>query len=123
MAACVLAFANVTLEVRRLFHGPQMSIGAIGPVETWAYTLAWIGFAGALLAIGLWRKRPSLRYASQAVVLLTIAKVALFDLQLEGLLRVASFLGAGLCAIGVALIYQRYVFGARTPTASPPPAS
>jgi uncharacterized membrane protein len=110
-AACLLAFLNVTLEVRRLFHGAEMTQGPLTPLEAWSYTAAWIVFAGALLALGLLRHRPTLRYASLAVLLAALFKAFLFDLSaLTGVLRALSYFGLGAAIIATALIYQRFVF-------------
>ena len=51
-----------------------------------------------------------LRYASLAVLMVTVAKVFLIDMSgLTGLLRVASFLGLGLTLIAIGRVYQRFV--------------
>jgi uncharacterized membrane protein len=110
-AATALAFLNVTLEVRRSFHGAEMASGPIVQWEAWSYTAAWAVFAGALLALGLMRHKPSLRYASLAVLLAAIIKAFGFDMSaLTGVLRALSYLGLGAAIIAVALIYQRFVF-------------
>ena len=68
-------------------------------------------FALCLLAIGILRGSVPLRYASLAVLMVTVAKVFLLDMSdLTGLFRVASFLGLGLTLIGIGRVYQRFVF-------------
>jgi uncharacterized membrane protein len=120
-AATVLAFLNVTLEVRRWFHPDAMHAGVMGPAETWTYTAAWIAFAAALLGLGLLRRKPTLRYASLAVLLATIIKAFGFDLSaLTGVLRALSYFALGAAVIATALIYQRFVF---PPAAKPEPAA
>ena len=65
------------------------------------------------MAAGLWRRQATLRYGALAVLLVTVLKVFISDLAgLEGLYRVASFLGLSLVAIG--WIYQRFVYPARS---------
>jgi uncharacterized membrane protein len=45
------------------------------------------------------------------VLLVTVGKVFLFDMSaLTGLYRAASFIGLGLCLVGIGLFYQRIVF-------------
>jgi uncharacterized membrane protein len=110
-AAVVFVFLNVTLEVRRLFHPFDMAAAAMRPLEAWAYTAVWVAFAGALLSLGLMRRKPSLRYASLAVLLAAIIKAFGFDMSaLTGVLRALSYLGLGAAIIAVALVYQRFVF-------------
>ena len=50
-----------------------------------------------------------------------MAKVFLFDMsELTGLYRALSFLGLGLCLIGIGYLYQRYVFPPKTPSLTRP---
>ena len=45
-------------------------------------------------------------------MVLVVLKVFLFDLSnLEGLYRIASFIGLGLCLVGIGWLYQRFVPG------------
>lgn len=113
-AAGVLAFVWLSLEVRRAFWGTTLGLdAATQPVdlELYAYSAVWIVFALCLLALGVLRQSVPLRYASLAVLLVTVVKVFAVDMAgLTGLFRVASFLGLGLTLIGIARIYQRFVF-------------
>jgi uncharacterized membrane protein len=121
VAALVLGFVWLSLEVRRSFHGPILT-GATDTAETYAYSVAWLGYGAALLAAALWRRSATLRYASLAILALTVLKVFLFDMsELTGLYRAASFIGLGLALVAIGHLYQRFVF-ARPPPA-PPPAS
>ncbi len=63
-----------------------------------------------------------MRYASLALLMMTVAKVFLIDLsELTGLYRVASFMGLGLILAGIGYLYQRFVFPMpRKPTVSAP---
>jgi uncharacterized membrane protein len=108
----LLAFVDLSLEVRRSFQGPLLSLDrATADAEWYCYSAAWLGFAGVLLMSGIWRRDRALRYASLAVLLLVIGKVFLSDMAgLTGLYRVASFAGLGLCLIAVGYLYQRFVF-------------
>ncbi|HEV8577947.1 MAG TPA: DUF2339 domain-containing protein [Thermoanaerobaculia bacterium] len=73
-------------------------------------SLAWGLYAMALLLTGLWRKLRALRFLSLGFLLLTVAKVFLYDLSnLEGGYRILSFLGLGVALILVSLLYQRFI--------------
>ena len=73
--------------------------------------MAWLAWAGLLLAFGVKRAAPGLRRAALVLLALTTAKLFLFDMAaLEGLYRVASFLGLGLSLVGIGYLYQRFVF-------------
>ncbi len=119
LAALVLAMLFITLEVRHAFHGQVLSHGTVGDGELYAYSAAWIGFALALLGIGVFWRYALLRQVSLAVLLVTVAKVFLIDMAaLTGLWRVASFLGLGLGLVAIALFYRRFVFPPTAPAAT-----
>ncbi|MEE4239064.1 MAG: DUF2339 domain-containing protein [Anderseniella sp.] len=107
-----LLLAWLSFEVRRWFHAPDMMhLGAVSTAENYTYSAVWLLFALALLAGGILLQAAPLRYAALAVLVLSVLKVFLVDLSdLEGLLRVASFLGLGLCLVGIGFIYQRFVY-------------
>jgi len=88
--AALMAFLNITLEVRHLYHPTDMGTAGVGQWEAWSYTAAWIAFAAALLGLGLIRRQPSLRYASLIVLLAAIIKAFGFDIHaLNGVLLAA----------------------------------
>ena len=56
------------------------------------------------------RDLKSIRLASLGFMLLTIGKVFLIDAgELEGLYRIASFLGLGVSLIGLSYFYTRFI--------------
>jgi uncharacterized membrane protein len=108
--ALVLFFIELSLEVRHAFHGSVLTQGRPGDAEWYTYSVAWLAYAGVLLALGIWRRSQALRYASLALVMLTVAKVFLFDMsELTGLYRAASFMGLGLALLAIGYLYQRFV--------------
>jgi len=112
LVSLLLAFALLSLEVRQAFQGARLDLGPTSEGEWYAYSAAWILFGAGLLAGGMAARLRLLRLASLAVVLLSVAKVFLFDLRhLEDLWRVGSFLGLGASLLGLAWIYQKWVFG------------
>lgn len=107
----ILAFLLLTLEIRQAFHGTSLSSGASSIAERYSYSAAWILFGAALLVLGILRKVKALRYASLAVMLLSVGKVFLYDMSnLTDLYRVFSFLGLGVSLLALAWVYQRFVF-------------
>jgi len=89
--------------------------------EIYAYSVVWLVFAFALLMFGLVKKRPVSRYAALLVLVITVLKVFLSDMNdLAGLWRVASFLGLGLSLVGIGYLYQRFLYLPQAgPKASP----
>jgi uncharacterized membrane protein len=111
IAALFMAFVYVTLETKHVVVGDRLHRGYSGDAELYAYSATWLLFGAALLAAGLRTGVPALRYASLAVIGLTVCKVFLVDMaELTGLLRVASFFGLGVSLIALGWLYQRFVF-------------
>jgi uncharacterized membrane protein len=107
----ILVFLLVTLEIRQAFHGTWLDVGESTVAERYAYSAAWILFGAALLVAGIASKGKALRYASLAVMLLSVGKVFLYDTSnLSDLYRVFSFLGLGVSLLALAWVYQRFVF-------------
>jgi uncharacterized membrane protein len=117
--ALALALSYVTLEVRRLYHGPIMSSGAIYDVEQYTYSIAWLAFGVVLLVIGIWISSQRARLASAVVIALTIAKVFLVDLSmLTGVYRALSFMALGLVLVAIGWFYQKVLFRREAPPAA-----
>jgi uncharacterized membrane protein len=109
----VLGFVCISLWVRQLVHGGDISLFGrpVTDAELYGYSAAWTLYGVALLGLGVKLRTQALRYASAAVVLLTVLKVGLIDASdLTGLYRVASFLGLGVALIGIGYLYQRILF-------------
>ena len=118
--ALVMALSYVTLEIRRLFHGPLMSAGATGGAEQYTYSIAWLAFGIALLAIGIIFHSQRARLASAAVIALTILKAFLVDMSsLTGVYRALSFICLGLVLVAIGWLYQRILFRRQSETAAP----
>lgn len=111
LAGFGLLFAFASLTVRQLFHGADLEGSMAGNGEFYSYSIAWLLTALGLLAYGIIYGSKTARSASLGFMLMTVAKVFLLDAgQLEGLYRVASFLGLGLSLIGLSVFYTRYIF-------------
>jgi len=105
----VLLFVDLSLEVRHAFHGSRLDVGSTTTAEWFAYSLAWLLFAGSLLGLGLRFGQAALRHAGLALLALTVVKVFLFDMAaLTGLYRALSFLGLGAGLLLVGYLYQRF---------------
>jgi uncharacterized membrane protein len=119
VVAVGLALAYLTLEVRTLFHGPVLAVGPTTDAEQYTYSAVWLAFGVVLLAIGYVLRAQSVRFASAAVVMLTVLKVFFVDMSdLTGLWQALSVLGLGVVLLGIGWFYQRLLFPRR---ASPAP--
>jgi uncharacterized membrane protein len=118
--AVALAFAWGSLSIRRLFHGEFIGMWkGMGAVETYTYSAVWLGLGVAVLVAGLRFNSRALRLGSAVLVVLSVAKVFLYDMrELEGVLRALSFMGLGAVLIGIGMFYQRMLPAARTQEAA-----
>ena len=114
--AAILVFVWLSLEVRHFFDpGFERSGLAAEGIELYAYSIVWLLFGVALLALGFWRDVQALRHAGMVLVCLVVAKVFLIDMAgLKGLLRVFSFLGLGAALLGLGYAYRRFGMDPRT---------
>ncbi len=118
--ALILALTYVTLEIRRLYHGPMLTRGETTGAEQYTYSIAWLAFGVALLGIGIVFNSQRARLASAAVIALTILKAFLIDMStLTGVYRALSFMCLGLVLVAIGWLYQRILFRRQTPPAMP----
>lgn len=111
VAAYVVGFVYLSLNVRQSFAGAYLDQAPIGNAEVYSYSAVWLVAGVALLFAAVLRKDFTMRVASLVVMLLTVGKVFLYDAsELGGLWRVVSFLGLGLCLLGLSWFYSRFVF-------------
>jgi uncharacterized membrane protein len=112
----VLALAYLTLEVRTLFHGSVLTDPFMSDAEDYTYSAVWLAFGVALLAAGIFLQSMPVRFASAAVVGLTVLKVFLVDMSdLTGIYQALSFIGLGIVLLGIGWFYQRLLFPRRLP--------
>lgn len=106
----ILGLTYITLEVTRSFHGPVLTSGASSDGELYTYSLIWLVYAAILMGLGIWRRNHFIRMAAMTVIGLVGVKVLLVDTaNLEGLLRVFSFVGLAVSLLGIGYFYQRFV--------------
>ncbi len=81
------------------------------------YTIGWLVFGMALLAAGIYLGNRVARVAAVALIAVTTFKCFLYDLgSLEGLARVASFVGLAISLALVSLALQKFVLHTRSAT-------
>ena len=122
-AALVLALVYVTLEIRRIYHGPILSTGPTTGAEQYTYSIAWLAFGVILLGAGILLNSQRARLASAAVIALTIGKAFLVDMStLTGVYRALSFMGLGVVLVAIGWLYQRILFRKQAQPAPAQPA-
>lgn len=121
--ALILALAYVTLEVRKLYHGPILNRGLTTDPEQYTYSIVWLIFGVALLGAGIVSNSQRARLASAAVIALTVGKAFLIDMStLTGAYRALSFMGLGIVLVAIGWFYQRILFRKAPPPVQPPTA-
>jgi uncharacterized membrane protein len=117
-SSAALAFAWITLEVRRFWQGSSIADWkGFLQSETYSYTVVWLLLGVVLLVLGIKRKAMVLRFASAALLVLATAKAFLVDMSnLEGALRALSFIGLGIVLMGIGLFYQKVLAGSLSST-------
>jgi uncharacterized membrane protein len=110
ITAVTLALFYLTLEVRRLFHGPIMA-GPTSDAEQYSYSTAWLAFGIVLLTVGFTLRSQPARLLALGVIALTIGKVFIIDTaSISGIYRALSVIGLGVVLLGIGWLYQRLLF-------------
>jgi uncharacterized membrane protein len=100
------SIAGVALMVRQLFQGPILTGPEMPIAEFYGYSLAGLVVAIGLIVAGIRLPDKALRLAGLLLLAAAIAKVFLIDAsELEGVLRILSFLGLGVALIGIGRLY------------------
>ena len=118
ITAVTLALFYLTLEVRRLFHGPILA-GPVSDPEQYCYSTAWLLFGVALLGVGFILRSQPARMLALGVIALTVAKVFIIDTaSISGIYRALSVIGLGIVLLGIGWLYQRLLYPSTPPTAA-----
>jgi uncharacterized membrane protein len=112
VAGILIVFAWINLTIFDAFSsGPRIDLSWRRlPARDLTLSLAWALYALALLGVGFFKRIAPLRWSGLAFLILTLAKLFLYDLgELGGLYRVASLVGLAISLLGVSLAYQRFL--------------
>ena len=110
----VLAFLLVNIEIADKFTAPGSRVPFFefsGNFDRdMTYSIAWALFGLVLLVCGIAKKLPAVRYASLALIGVTLVKLFFFDLsQLGQLQRIGAFVGVAVVLLVASFLYQRFV--------------
>lgn len=112
----VLLFILLNIEIADFYsEGATIAFRLSGSfAQDLTYTLGWAAFGLALLLAGIVLRSHAARIAALCLLTVTVFKCFLYDLRnLEGLYRVASFVGLALCLALVAVVLQKFVLSIR----------
>ncbi|MBB5321623.1 DUF2339 domain-containing protein [Marinobacter oulmenensis] len=97
----------VSIEIHHLWQGELSIHNVISDGEHYTYSMVWLLMSVAGTIAGIRFQTQRLYRAAMLLLMLVIAKIFLFDMSdVTGLWRVASFMGLGLCLLGLAYIHQ-----------------
>jgi uncharacterized membrane protein len=109
--AVILLFIMLNIEIADFYAvGPSLTLKfGVTVSQDLTYTIGWLAFGMLLLAAGIWLRIRPARVAAVVLIALTTFKCFLYDLaSLEGLYRVASFVGLAMSLALVALALQKF---------------
>jgi uncharacterized membrane protein len=120
----ILAFLLLNIEIADYFSVPGTRVLTFQFSGNFArdmsYSIAWASFALLLLIVGIRRDLKSVRYASLALLAVTLLKLFFHDLsQLEQLYRIAALIVVAVIAMLASFLYQRFFGRAAKQAASP----
>ncbi|MFL1485412.1 DUF2339 domain-containing protein [Marinobacter sp. LN3S78] len=106
-AAAFLLFT--ALEIRQLWQGSEIAYWyGVSEGELYTYSIVGMGYAIAAILWSIRRNSEWLHKGGMALLGVVIAKIFLVDMSgLQGLWRVAAFMGLGLALLGLAWMYRR----------------
>ena len=103
IAAMSVCFVFVSLQLRLAFNSNVHYTQSTSSAEVYVYTLAWMVLALSSMIFGVLKGIRNWYRVGLGLLLAVIAKLFLVDMSgLQGLLRVASFMGMGLCLLALA---------------------
>jgi hypothetical protein len=118
-AAVVLLFLLLNIEIADFYAtGPTIMFRFGATVaQDLTYTIGWLIFGMGLLAAGIALGTRPARAAAVTLIAVTTFKCFLYDLgSLEGLARIASFVGLAMSLALVSLALQKFVLRTRSAT-------
>jgi uncharacterized membrane protein len=110
--ATVLLFLLLNIEIADYYAtGPAITFRfGVRVSQDLTYTIGWLAFGMTLLGAGIYLNNRPARIAAVGLIAVTAFKCFLYDLaSLEGLYRVASFVGLAIALALVSLVLQKYV--------------
>jgi len=118
-AGTILLFYLLNIEIADFYAtGPTIMFRfGVTVAQDLTYTIGWLAFGMALLAAGIYLVNRVARVAAVVMIAVTTFKCFLYDLSsLEGLARVASFVGLAIALALVSLALQKFVLHTRSAT-------
>jgi hypothetical protein len=110
----VLAFLLLNIEIADFFTKPGTPVLTFDFYANFGrdttYSIGWALFALTLLGVGIAKKLRMVRYASLALLCITLVKLFLHDFaRLQQLYRIGAFVGVAMVLLLASALYQKFV--------------
>ncbi len=106
----------VSLQIRHLWNGALDIDLPFKDAELYTYSIVWLAISVLTILVAASRNEQLFYRAGMALLIVVIGKIFIIDMaDLEGLLRVASFMGLGLSLLGMAYLHQKIAANKRFP--------
>lgn len=103
-----MALLFLIMEIRHLWHGRLLPGQPIFDGELYSYSVMGLIIGIGLMVVAAINRNLLVQQCGTATLLVVIAKIFLWDMAgLDGLWRVASFMGLGLTLLGTAYCYNQ----------------
>jgi uncharacterized membrane protein len=107
VAASVITVVWITAEIHSYWELRRESSQA-DLYEQVMLSLGWGLYGALLIALGMRRAYPPVRYVGMTILAVTVVKVFFYDLwELGGIYRVVGFIGFGILLVLVSYLYQK----------------
>jgi len=105
-------FLFINGEIRSVFNqGQLLWISPLQQAELYTYSIVWLVIATAAIFFAQYKGSTQIRNLGFACLALVILKVFVVDMSsLDGLYRAISFIGLGLCLVGIGWLFQKLQF-------------
>lgn len=117
IGSLLAAIAAIMVTVRQAVHGTDIATPPFSSTETYLYSAGLLALAIAWLVRGIQTTNALLRISGLLLLTMVTFKVFLLDArQLEGILRILSFLGLGIGLMGIGWMYGKIMRSERAET-------
>ncbi|SET23991.1 DUF2339 domain-containing protein [Thalassotalea agarivorans] len=108
-AVALLGVLFINGEIRALYHQGLIKLYTpIPQAELYTYSFVWLALSTAMIFLAQHKQHDWLRNAGFIGLAIVILKVFGIDMSnLEGLYRAFSFIGLGLCLVGIGWLFQK----------------
>ncbi|BCE01234.1 DUF2339 domain-containing protein [Marinicellulosiphila megalodicopiae] len=105
--AAFSGFVYISMNIHHLWQG-QLNIEAnISIAEQYTYSIVWLVIAVSVFVRSILKDQTALYKVAVSFLLFVIGKIFIMDMNaLEGILRILSFLGLGLCLLALAALHN-----------------